>query len=144
LSQALVFSKWASLDDIESIAHEILQVTGKSPVLLMEGDLGSGKTTLSKSLLRQCGVSSEVTSPTFNLVSEYQDAEGNFYYHFDLYRIRHAEELSEIGFFEYLDSGCLCLVEWPAIAENFIHGPAYKLVISHGDEKRHYELYRIS
>jgi tRNA threonylcarbamoyladenosine biosynthesis protein TsaE len=143
LSQAPVFSRSASLDEIESVAEDILQAIGENPVLLMEGDLGSGKTTLSKSLLQQSGVNSEVTSPTFNLVNEYRNAEGTFFYHFDLYRIKHMEELSEIGFFEYLDSGYLCLIEWPAIAESFIQGPAYKLVITHGDEKRHYELYRI-
>ncbi len=110
----------------------------------MQGDLGSGKTTLTKQLLKQSGVTSEVTSPTFNLVNEYRNDAGTLFYHFDLYRIKHVDELTEIGFFEYLDSGQLCLIEWPEISEGLIREPALKLRITYQDEKRLYELWQLN
>lgn len=122
------------------VAEDILQLLNGVSILLMEGDLGSGKTTFTKELLKRMGVDQEITSPTFNLVNEYRDSSGEPFYHFDLYRIKHVEELDEIGFFEYIDSGHLCVIEWPEIAGELIRENAVILQISHRENGRLYEL----
>jgi tRNA threonylcarbamoyladenosine biosynthesis protein TsaE len=88
-------------------------------VFLLSGDLGSGKTALTQSLYKQLGVSESITSPTFSLVNEYRLPSGELVYHMDLYRLEKQEDLVQIGFEEYLDSGQLCLIEWPELAESY-------------------------
>jgi tRNA threonylcarbamoyladenosine biosynthesis protein TsaE len=143
LSQ-LLYSQTSALSDVGQVAEQILQHFHVSNILMMQGDLGSGKTTLSKEVLKRLGVSADVTSPTFNLVNEYKDDKGQVFYHFDLYRIKHPGELDEIGFFEYLDSGRPCLIEWPEIAEPLIQEKALKLKITHQDQQRSYELWTVN
>lgn len=85
--------------------------------LLLHGPMGSGKTTLVRHVLKAMG-GAEASSPTFSLVNEYQTPRG-VVYHFDLYRLETPEELEEIGFEEYLDSGAICMIEWPQLGEGF-------------------------
>lgn len=124
----------------ESLAKAVLPLLEQYPVLLLKGDLGSGKTSFCKLLLRQAGVKEEVSSPTFNLVSEYPLSDGKKAFHFDLYRIKYPEELEEIGFFDYLDSDNPCLIEWPEIAEKRIRAPYLSLSLYHDNGLRHYVL----
>jgi tRNA threonylcarbamoyladenosine biosynthesis protein TsaE len=86
-------------------------------VWLFRGQMGAGKTTLSKELLKQLGIDQNVQSPTFSLVNEYQTNAGETVYHFDLYRLKNIQEALAIGIEEYLDSGHICLIEWPEQAE---------------------------
>ena len=139
-----IFSRTSALSGTEQLADEILNHMSQRPILLMEGNLGTGKTTLAKILLKKLGVQSDVTSPTFNIVNEYMIADGHKLYHFDLYRIRHVEELLEIGFFEYLESGAPCLIEWPEIAYELIPDPALKLLISYEADQRTYTLWNLN
>ena len=83
-------------------------------VVALEGEMGAGKTTLIRALARYLGVADEVSSPTFALVNEYRDGHNKPVYHFDFYRIDSIDEALRMGASEYLDSGYLCLVEWPA------------------------------
>jgi tRNA threonylcarbamoyladenosine biosynthesis protein TsaE len=83
-------------------------------VVAFEGEMGAGKTTLIRALATALGVADDVSSPTFALVNEYRDGHDRPVYHFDFYRIDSIEEAERIGATEYLDSGYLCLVEWPA------------------------------
>ncbi len=76
--------------------------------------MGAGKTTLIRALATALAVADDVSSPTFALVNEYRDGRGQPVYHFDFYRIDSVEEAERMGAAEYLDSGYLCLVEWPA------------------------------
>jgi tRNA threonylcarbamoyladenosine biosynthesis protein TsaE len=138
--QKVLYSRSATLPEIGAVADDILQLLKEKKILLMQGDLGSGKTTFTKELLKRLGITQEITSPTFNLVNTYTGKSGEPFYHFDLYRIRHVEELEEIGFTEYLDSGHLCVIEWPEIALEFIREPALMLSISHGEHSRQYEV----
>lgn len=85
-------------------------------VIFLSGNLGSGKTTLARGLLRAAGVSCAVKSPTYTLVEEYDIAELRLA-HFDLYRLGSARELEEFGLRDYLDRGTLCLIEWPERGE---------------------------
>ncbi|RAK69864.1 tRNA (adenosine(37)-N6)-threonylcarbamoyltransferase complex ATPase subunit type 1 TsaE [Hymenobacter edaphi] len=84
------------------------------PVVLLEGEMGAGKTTLIKALCASLGVQDDVSSPTFSLVNEYRDARQRPVYHFDFYRIDSVDEALRMGAQEYFDSGYLCLIEWPS------------------------------
>jgi tRNA threonylcarbamoyladenosine biosynthesis protein TsaE len=111
---------WESytLIDLPVVAKEMIEALQGAPrVWLFRGQMGAGKTTLSKELLLQLGVGQNVQSPTFSLVNEYQTKTGEIIYHFDLYRLKNIQEALAIGIEEYLDSGNYCLIEWPEQAE---------------------------
>ncbi|MEN9728915.1 MAG: hypothetical protein RLZ91_32 [Bacteroidota bacterium] len=111
---------WESytLADLPVVAKEMIEFLQDAPrVWLFRGQMGAGKTTLSKELLQQLGVDQAVQSPTFSLVNEYQTQAGEIIYHFDLYRLKNTQEALAIGIEEYLDSGNYCLIEWPEQAE---------------------------
>ena len=89
-------------------------------VILITGEMGAGKTTLIKQILVDLNVIDNVSSPTFSIINEYKTKTEDLIYHMDLYRIDKIEELDGIGFFEYLESGNLCLIEWVEKIENTI------------------------
>lgn len=89
-------------------------------VILITGEMGAGKTTLIKQILVDLNVIDNVSSPTFSIINEYKTKTEDLIYHMDLYRIDKIEELDGIGFFEYLESGNLCLIEWGEKIENTI------------------------
>ena len=89
-------------------------------VILITGEMGAGKTTLIKQILVDLNVIDNVSSPTFSIINEYKTKTEDLIYHMDLYRIDKIEELDGIGFFEYLESGNLCLIEWGEKIENKI------------------------
>lgn len=100
------------LADLDSVTAQLTEAID-AKVILIFGDMGTGKTTLVKSICQRLGVQDEVSSPTFALVNEYLDKWGGSVYHFDMYRIEQEEEAMDFGIEEYFDSGQLCLVEWP-------------------------------
>lgn len=98
------------------IARLILDGYPQLRVFAFHGDLGAGKTTLIKGFCAALGVTDRPSSPSFSIVNEYRTTEGGTVYHFDLYRLKSAEELEGIGFEEYLDSSSYCFIEWPELA----------------------------
>ena len=106
-------------------------ITKKSVVVFLEGDLGAGKTTFTKGILKGLGYGELVKSPTFNLV-EIHEIDGFKIFHFDLYRINKEIELEEIGLDEYLqERKAVCIFEWPKIAKNLIPKPDFHISIAY-------------
>jgi tRNA threonylcarbamoyladenosine biosynthesis protein TsaE len=136
--------QWAyALSATADIAQALLDELGEARILLLEGELGAGKTTLVQALVAALGAKQQVTSPTYTIVNEYMGAEG-LIYHFDLYRLNSAEELEAIGFAEYLDSGHYCLIEWPALAAPFLAGQSVArlaIKVLEGGSRRALQLY---
>lgn len=102
-----------TLGNIREAAQAFLNTIGNQRVILFEGPMGSGKTTFISEVCRLLGADDDFGSPTFSIVNEYIDGDGNPIYHFDLYRLDTPQEFLEIGGEEYFDSGSLCMVEWP-------------------------------
>ncbi len=100
-------------DDLPVVAEAILKDMSSERIFVFYGEMGAGKTTLIKAFCNALGSSDVVRSPTFSLVNEYEDEKGESIYHFDFYRIKHIEEVYDIGFEEYIYSGNYCFMEWP-------------------------------
>jgi tRNA threonylcarbamoyladenosine biosynthesis protein TsaE len=116
------------LGDLPIAAKQLLKLSKGKAVWLLHGEMGSGKTTLVKSIVNELGVDSLVTSPTFSIVNEY-GSEANKVYHFDLYRLKNEGEAFDIGFEEYLASGKLCLIEWPEKVSNLLPDRTFEVKI---------------
>lgn len=111
--------KTKSSGETQNAAKEFAARLRAGDVILLRGEMGAGKTVFTKGLCRALGVEDYVTSPTFTVVNEY---EGKAFpiYHFDLYRIEDEDELLEIGFEEYLQSGGVCIIEWPKNGQRYL------------------------
>lgn len=113
----------------EQLGYYLGRLLFPSSIILLDGDLGAGKTTISKGIARGLGVRSTVTSPSFLLMKEYQGEKLNLY-HIDAYRIESAAELFEIGIEEYLDSSGVVVIEWPKVFAEFLPDQYLKITIS--------------
>lgn len=104
------------------VAENLWQLVtqSKRKVILLEGDLGAGKTALTKYFVHYVSPESHVDSPTFNIVNSYNTKNGVIH-HFDLYRLENASEIEDIGFWDYLDDGIAILIEWPDKMANLLH-----------------------
>lgn len=104
----------ASLSGIDRAAEEFLSRIGDASLVAFRAPMGAGKTTFISAICRALGVREDaVGSPTFSIVNEYRTASGESVFHFDFYRITKLAEALDIGLYDYLDSGSLCLMEWP-------------------------------
>jgi tRNA threonylcarbamoyladenosine biosynthesis protein TsaE len=103
-------------------------------VIALIGDLGAGKTTLTKAIARGLGVTGNVSSPTFNIVKEYKSGRLPLY-HFDAYRLSSGEELIDIGAEDYFYGNGVCVIEWADIVSDVIPEDAMFIEISMGDSE---------
>ena len=100
-----------TINDIDIVAKQLLENVS-SKILLFYGDMGVGKTTLIKAVVKALGSLDNVSSPTFSILNEYQSQQGPIY-HFDFYRINDIDEAFNFGVEEYLYSNDWCIIEWP-------------------------------
>ena len=107
--------------DLDRAAAEFLEKLGDKTLVAFFAPMGAGKTTFTTAICKALGVTDPVGSPTFAIVNEYRsDLAGELVYHFDFYRINKLQEAIEIGLYDYLDSGCLCIMEWPENIEELL------------------------
>lgn len=111
------------------------KVANAGGVIYLEGDLGMGKTTLSRGLIQGLGYKGAVKSPTYTLVESYPIGE-SVVHHFDLYRLADAEELEFIGIRDYFEEDALSLIEWPNKGAGMIPSPDLRLVLTPQGEQR--------
>ena len=104
-------------------------------VLHLRGELGAGKTTLVRGLLRALGYPGRVKSPTYTLVEPYSDLRLNLY-HFDFYRLKDPSEWLSSGFQEHFGPYALCVVEWPERAGHLIARPDLEIHLAYEDDAR--------
>ena len=108
-----------SLEEIDNVAQLILN-QNPNKVLLFNGNMGVGKTTLIKCLSKNLGVNGNTSSPTFSLVNEYETIENQIVYHFDFYRLKNEMEALDMGADDYFYSGNWCFIEWAEKIPNLI------------------------
>jgi tRNA threonylcarbamoyladenosine biosynthesis protein TsaE len=100
-----------ALEDIDRIASQLIK-SFNNKIILFNGEMGAGKTTLISALVRSLGGTEEASSPTFSIVNEYE-VENDYVYHFDFYRIKNHYEALDIGVEDYFCSGYWNFIEWP-------------------------------
>ncbi|EDY86577.1 conserved hypothetical protein TIGR00150 [gamma proteobacterium HTCC5015] len=125
--------------------QRLARVVSSPAVVYLRGDLGAGKTTLSRAWIRALGHEGAVKSPTYTLVEPYEFGEsgqGGFsLYHFDLYRLGDPEELEAIGLRDYLSESAICLFEWPERGEGILPEADWEIVIEPQDVGRGLSIY---
>ncbi|MCU0443206.1 MAG: tRNA (adenosine(37)-N6)-threonylcarbamoyltransferase complex ATPase subunit type 1 TsaE [Bacteroidia bacterium] len=112
------------LSSLPEAAQWVIEQSQGFKIWCLEGEMGAGKTTLTKSICQLLGVIDTVSSPTFSIVNEYKTINDEQIFHFDFYRIKHIDEAYDLGFESYLDTGCLCLIEWPERVESLLANEA--------------------
>ncbi|MGN7811151.1 tRNA (adenosine(37)-N6)-threonylcarbamoyltransferase complex ATPase subunit type 1 TsaE [Flavobacterium johnsoniae] len=108
-----------SLDQIQEAAEQIIASKPKK-IILFNGEMGVGKTTLIKQLCKSLGVEDATSSPTFSLVNEYYTSNNQIVYHFDFYRLNKETEALDMGVDDYLYSGNWCFIEWSEKIANLL------------------------
>ncbi|MFB9053723.1 tRNA (adenosine(37)-N6)-threonylcarbamoyltransferase complex ATPase subunit type 1 TsaE [Formosa undariae] len=122
------------INELEDVAKSILE-KATSKTILFYGEMGTGKTTLIKALVKLLGCEDDVSSPTFSIVNEYSITDG-LVYHFDFYRLNDEEEAYNFGIEDYLDSGAWIFIEWPEKVKNILENePCNRLKIDRIDSE---------
>lgn len=117
-----------SEEDTIKFAEDFASKLDSHSVIVLSGDLGSGKTKFTEGILRYFGLEDEISSPTFTIVNEYHTATTNIY-HFDLYRLSDVDEFYAIGGEEYLQNG-ICIFEWGEMIEDILPKGYTKITFS--------------
>lgn len=125
-----------STEDLPRIAEALLAAF-KSRLVLFQGNLGAGKTTLIKALCQALGVEEEVSSPTFSVVNEYLTRDGQEVFHFDWYRLEDESEAWDLGLEDYLERGDYLFMEWPEKVSNLLPFDFDKVEIQVQEDEQH-------
>lgn len=120
-----------STEETEAIGEKLAGALQGNEVIALYGGMGMGKTAFVRGLARGLGVSAEVSSPTFALVHEYR---GRIpLYHFDMYRVGGWDDLYSTGFFDYLDSGAVLVIEWSENIESALPDGVIRITLEKGN-----------
>ncbi len=119
------------LEQLPAAAEQFLSEIGGNRLIAFYAPMGAGKTTFTTAVCHALGVREDaVSSPTFAILNEYRAASGEPVFHFDFYRINRLTEALDLGLYDYLDSGCLCLMEWPENIEELLPEETLKVHIT--------------
>jgi tRNA threonylcarbamoyladenosine biosynthesis protein TsaE len=126
------------LENIDRVSQELLENIPSDSKVFLSGEMGSGKTTLCKSIIKNMGFKQEVSSPTHSIINDYfNSVTGQKVHHMDLYRLKHIEEALDIGIEDFMFDESLCLIEWPEIIDSLANEKTLRLnVISVSDNQR--------
>lgn len=113
---------------------ELGQTAKSGTVIALTGDLGAGKTTLTKSIAKGLGIDDVITSPTFTIVKEYYSGRLPLY-HFDVYRIGDVDEMYELGYEDYFFGEGVCVVEWADLIEDIMPEETLCINIEYGEKE---------
>lgn len=108
-----------SISDTNAIAKELAQNAKPGDVIALVGEMGAGKTHFSKAFAKELGITSTVNSPTFTIMNSYEEGRIPLY-HFDAYRIEDPDEMTEIGFEEFIYGQGVCVIEWADIIKDIL------------------------
>ena len=117
------------------MGNVIAESVALGSTIFMHGDLGAGKTTMSRGIIQGLGHEGRVKSPTYTLVEPYEMPHASVY-HFDLYRLADPEELEYMGFRDYFNDKAVCIIEWPEKGEYFLQKADIELYLTYADEQR--------
>ena len=124
-----------NLSEIQTAAREFLDMTKGHNLIAFYAPMGAGKTTFTAAICPHLGIRDDaVSSPTFSIVNEYKTSKRESVYHFDFYRIERLEEALDIGLYDYLDTGCMCIMEWPENIEDLLPEDTLKVYIRVNDD----------
>ena len=121
--------KIQDIEHIREAARKFISQIGDRRVFAFYGKMGAGKTTFVKAICEELGVEDVITSPTFAIINEYTQPDGEPLYHFDFYRIKKLEEVYDMGYEDYFYSGALCFIEWPELIEEVLPDDAVRVHI---------------
>ncbi len=119
-------------NDTINFAYNFAKHLKKGNIIVLSGDLGSGKTKFTQGILKYFGLEDEISSPTFTIVNEYHKDTINIY-HFDVYRLSDSDEFYAIGGDEYLNNG-ICIIEWGEIIEDILPDDYIKISFTRDNE----------
>lgn len=123
-----------SAEETFEAGEKLAKQAKANEVYALLGDLGVGKTVFTQGFAKGLGIAEPVSSPTFTIVSEYDDGRLPFY-HFDVYRICDPEEMYEVGFDDYIESGGVCLIEWANLINELLPEDVTVILIEKDLEK---------
>ena len=109
-------------DAMLALGKQLALACGDTAIIFLKGQLGAGKTTLTRGFMRGLGFKGHVKSPTYTLVEPYELSQG-MVYHFDFYRVKDSIELEYMGIQDYFISKAICLIEWPEYGADRLHTP---------------------
>ena len=124
-----------SADETQALGHRLAKRLLPGDVIAYFGDLGAGKTALTRGIAQGLGVTDLVTSPTYTIVNEYLSGRMPLF-HFDMYRLSSGEELFDIGWEDYLQRGGVCAVEWSENVDDALESPICVRIERTGDDSR--------
>lgn len=121
-----------SVESLPEIARQFArEVLPYGDVFTFEAPMGTGKTTFIKALCLELGVEDVINSPTFSIINEYRaEPSGELIYHFDCYRLEKISDALNLGAEDYLESGALCLIEWPEVLAELLPADTVEVTIS--------------
>ena len=128
-----------SPEETERVGAALGKILRPGTILAYRGDLGAGKTAFTRGLARGLGYREPVTSPTYTIVNEYLGGRLPLF-HFDMYRLRSADDLWDIGWEDYLDRGGICAVEWSENVDDAMENAVYVTIHKTGEENRRIEI----